>query len=208
MTGLNILDFVIVLIFVGSILAGFVRGVVKEVVALLTWVAAFFIASMFAKQLAATLMSSSAMQSIVSSISGSMSVDPTSSVSLVALGISFLLLFIGTMLAGSIVNYLLTTAVASVGIGFINRLLGGAFGMARGYILALVMLFLISLTPLTAQAWWQGSQFVPQFTPAIEWLGNLVQPGIESLKSTVGDSFQNINSRVHDGVSNFYPRSQ
>jgi membrane protein required for colicin V production len=197
MSSFNWLDYAVLFIFAMSMLAGFMRGVVKEVISLVTWIAAFVIASMFATKLAAYFTSSSVGQSMTN-VAGGMN----TSLSYLTLGLCFLALFIATLIAGSIINFLFTTASQGLGIGFVNRLLGAAFGVVRGYLVVLIILFVISISPLTSQVWWGQSQFVASFKPAMQWLGETIQPGFQNLKNSLGQTWQNVNQRVQQGVGN------
>src|ERR1041385_2992010 len=67
MSNLNWVDIVILVIFFASVLAGLIRGFVKEIISLVTWIAAFFIATMFASKLAAWFTSFPSVQSMISS---------------------------------------------------------------------------------------------------------------------------------------------
>ncbi|MFW8696320.1 CvpA family protein, partial [Mesorhizobium japonicum] len=81
-------------------------------------------------------------------------------VSYAALAISFGLLFAGTVIAGSIVGYVLNIAFQTGILGFGNRILGAGFGLCRGFIICLVIIFVVQLTPLGSEPWWHQSQIV------------------------------------------------
>lgn len=198
MSGMNFLDIIILLIFFFSIIAGFARGFISEMISLATWILAVIIASMFASPLAEYFTSSPSVQSTVSQASNAIGVNAAQPVSYFALGISFALLFFGTIIVGSIVSYVMNLMVQSGILGLGNRLLGAIFGLCRGFIINLVLIFLLQLTPIAAQAWWQQSQLVGQFQPAVAWLGNIVSPGIASLKDRLGGTMQDVNSSLQN----------
>lgn len=194
MSNLNWVDILILCVFLFSVLAGLMRGLVKEIISLLTWIAAFIIAIIFSSKLAALFTGTQQVQSAISSASNAVGTSAAQSISVLSVGVSFIILFVGTLLIGSIIGSIISKAVDSVGIGFINRFLGGVFGLARAFLLVLVGMFLIQLTTLQQQPWWVQSQFVSSFQPAVVWLGGVVAPGLASLKDTLNNTIQNIKS--------------
>lgn len=196
MANLNAIDYFILTVLAISVLAGLLRGLVKEIISLLTWIAAFFVSTYFASSLAASFSGSQQVQSMMSSAGAS-----TVHVSLLSLGISYVALFVGTLLAGSLINYFISSAVDTGGVSFANRILGGVFGLIRGILILFVMIFLIQLSPIGAQPVWMQSQFVTAFQPAVKWLDEIVQPGLASIKDKVGDTLKNVNTQDYiDGA--------
>jgi membrane protein required for colicin V production len=195
LTHLNWVDDAILLIFLVSVLAGLMRGLVKEVISLFTWIAAFIVAILFSTRVASMFTGSDQVQSAVSNASNNIGMNASQSVSVLSIGVSFLLLFVATLIIGSIINYIISRAVESGGISFINRLLGGVFGLARGFLIILVGIFLIQLSPVQDEPWWQASQFVKSYQPSVKWLGDTVSPGFENLKAKVDDTLKNVNTQ-------------
>lgn len=192
---LNWVDYALLAVFFISILGGLVRGGVREIISLCTWIAAFIIAGLFAKPLALAFSSSESVQATISSAATSPIAETTANqVSMFALGISFLVLFLVTILVGSLIGYFANRIVEGAGISFFNRFLGAIFGFVRGYLFVLLIVFIVQLSPISQQTYWTNSSLVKSFQPAAEWLGNKVQPGIESLKSRVGQTLENITS--------------
>ena len=191
MANLNWVDNTILVIFLISILAGLMRGLVREMIALLTWAAAFIVSILFSSKVAAAFSGNAGVQGMVNQAAGSMGVDAAKPLSMLSIGASFVGLFVATLIVGSVINYFVSSAVEGRGISFSNRLLGGVFGLARGFLLVLFAVFLIQLTPLSDQPYWTGSQFVKSFQPMVKWLSDLVAPGLESLKHKVSDTLKN-----------------
>ncbi len=191
----NWVDYIFLAIFVISILGGFMRGGVREIMALFTWIAAFVIAGLFARPLASAFSSSESVQSTAFS---SVSTGAVDHVSMLALGISFAALFFGTILIGFFLGYLANRVVEGVGISVFNRLLGGIFGLARGYLVNLFIVFIVQLSPLSQQSAWAKSSLVPSFEPTAQWLGEKIQPGFESLKSKMGKTIEDMTSQYQN----------
>lgn len=203
MSGLNWVDYIILAVFFFSVLAGFGRGLVREIISLATIVAAFIVASLFAGSLADMFTSSASVQTVVTQASNSTGVNAAQSASYIALGLSFTLIFVGTIIAGSLIGYFINMAFQAGVLGIGNRLLGGVFGLVRGFIINLVIIFVVQLTPFASQAAWQQSQMVVSFQPAVIWLGNIVSPALANLKEKIGGSLENASQSVQS-ITNSY----
>jgi membrane protein required for colicin V production len=189
----NLIDYTFLTIFLLSIFVGLRRGLVKEVVSIVSWIAAFFIACAFATKLAAVFAgSSNIVQTTVSSVASKIGVDASGAVSTMMVGVCFVFLFVGTLVVGSIVNHILTTIADVPGISLVNRGLGAVFGFVRGYLITLVIIFIVQVTLGIQTMAWTQSQFVQVFQPSVAQLSNLIQPGLESLKTKVGQSIESI----------------
>lgn len=199
MSHLNWVDYVILAIFAFSALLGLYRGFVKEVIALITLIAAVVIAVLFAHPLAAKFTNSPTVQNVVNQASTS-NVDAAQPASYIAVGISFTVLFLVTMLVGMILGSLLSMAFQGGVLGFGNRLLGAIFGLVRGFIINLVIIFLLQLSPFASETWWQESKMVAAFQPAIKWLDALVSPSLAHIKEKFGETMQGVGSSIQ-GVS-------
>ncbi|AQQ68207.1 CvpA family protein [Microbulbifer agarilyticus] len=142
---MNWADWTILAIIAISTLIGLSRGFVREVLSLLTWVAAFVVAMMFRDQLAPLL---------------SNLVD-TPSLQVIA---AFSILFIVTLLAGAGLNMFLSAFVEATGLSGTDRVLGMVFGLFRGCIVVMALLiFAPALAPVDQDSWWQQSALIPNF---------------------------------------------
>lgn len=189
MADFNWVDYVIIAILLFSVLAGFARGIVKELLSVLTWVIAFVASSLFAKKLASAFTGSAADASTA-----------TDSVSMLSLGLSFVSIFLVILVLGSLISYVISGAVDSVGLGFINRFFGALFGFARGLLINLVFIFIIQLTSYAEAPWWKQSKLVPVYQPAVTWLENLVYPDFESLRNKMNS----IEKTAQSLIDNIY----
>lgn len=195
-SGLNWVDYSLLGIFFLSILFGLLRGGVREIISLLAWIAAFIIAGLFATPVAAHFTSSEQVQSTLSSASTSaLGATAANQVPLLAIGISFCVLFFSIIILGSLFGYFANRAVEGGGISIGNRLVGGLFGLARGYLIDLLIIFVVQLTPFSQESYWGNSSLVNGFQPMVQWLGNIVQPGFESLKNQMGQSLENMTTQ-------------
>lgn len=145
------LDLGIAVIVLLSLVIGFIRGFVREFISLATWIAALAFALLYLKPLAKEL--PFALQSEIASM-----------------GVAFAIIFFGVLIVGAIINYLLSAAVASIGLGGLDHFLGATFGVIRGCLIVVLVVILLSVTRLPAQSWWIESRFIPYFELGAEWI--------------------------------------
>src|SRR5687768_7671817 len=97
----NSIDYFVLVIFGISILMGYMRGLLIEVISLGTLIAATFISSVFSSKLAA-IFSQSGGKAIQRMVGSSANIDQP--VSLMAICVSFVGLFVATLIVGFIVK--------------------------------------------------------------------------------------------------------
>ncbi|HHX35497.1 MAG TPA: CvpA family protein [Gammaproteobacteria bacterium] len=151
----NWVDALILGIVLISSLISLSRGFVKEALSLVTWVVAGAIAWMFGGSLAHYF------QPYID----------TPSVRIIA---ACALLFVVTLLIGALVNFLLTQLIRVTGLTGTDRLLGMVFGAARGLLLIVILVGLLSLAPVQQDTWWQQSTLIPHFLLIADWSKNLI----------------------------------
>lgn len=198
MANLNFVDLVIIAIFFFTIVAGFARGLVSQVISLATWVVAVIVASMFANPLAQTFTKNDAVQGAVSQASSAIGVNAAQPISYATIGICFFIIFVGVLVLGSLISSIFNLAFQSGILGIGNRLLGALFGFCRGFIINLVLIFLVQLTPFATSAWWTGSVMVQQFQPAVQWLDGVVSPSLAGIKAKVSQEIQDVGSSLEN----------
>lgn len=78
-------------------------------------------------------------------------------------------LFVLTVMLGSLISYLLGALVQASGLGGLDRLLGMLFGVLRGALLIAVVASLLALTPFQQDPWWRESVLLPEFLKFADW---------------------------------------
>ena len=191
MLSFNWVDYVILAVFFLSILGGFYRGFVREFVSLVVIVIAFFVAAKFASPLAESFTRSMAVQHTVNQASSVIGANTAQPVSYAALGISFVVLFVGVVIIGAIINFLLNLIFSAGIVGFGNRLLGGIFGACRAFIIILVVMFLVQLSSFASEPAWRDSTLVQAFQPTLSWVSSRISPTLSKLKEKLNSTLSN-----------------
>lgn len=152
---MNWADWTILAIVVVSSLISIYRGFVKEALSLAIWVAAIVIAMWFDDRLAPLLSGLSDTPSVVHSL-------------------AFALLFLGTLVVGAMVNYLIGQLVKMTGLTGTDRLFGMIFGLARGLVVVMALLmWLPHVLPVDQDPWWKESVLIPRFLDFEDWASGL-----------------------------------
>ena len=144
----NQVDIVILIVIVFSLALGLWRGLIKEVLSLLTWIAALLVSRVYSEPLAGLM-------------TGMVENEGIRYVS------AFAILFFIVMMLGTFLNSLMSKLLSVAGLKLADRLLGAGFGMARGVIIVLVIMFIANMFVSETELWHQ-SQLVPYGMDLIE----------------------------------------
>jgi membrane protein required for colicin V production len=152
---MNAADIAIVVVIIASVALGLWRGLITEVMSLVVWVAAVALALTFGGQVAQWFGNAIALPS-----------------ARIALGHA--LVFIGTLMVGAVVVFLLRKLVEGTGLSGTDRMFGMVFGLVRGGAIVVLLVLLAGLTPFPGDPWWRESRLLPTFqrlaTQAVPWL--------------------------------------
>ena len=160
------IDYIIIGVIAFSIIVSLLRGFVREVMSLASWLVAFFIASQFYPYLANYF---TQIESIY-----------------IRNGVAIAILFIATLIVGAIVNYLLGQLVDKTGLSGTDRVLGACFGLLRGVLIVAALLFFAdTFTNFSQSEWWKESKLIPHFGFVVEWFFQQLQTSSSFLKSTL-----------------------
>jgi membrane protein required for colicin V production len=133
------LDYAVLTILAASILWGVWRGLVHEVVSVAAWVLAFLAANLLAGPLGEAM-------------PNSMVTTPE-----VRVLVSFVVVFIATLVVCTVVGHLLSKMMKVAGLGPLDRTLGGVFGLVRALVILLAFALLAGLTALPRQPAWRNA---------------------------------------------------
>ena len=159
------IDYIIVGIIVFSIIVSLLRGFVREVMSLASWIVAFLIASNFYMYLAGLLTSIESLY--------------------IRNGTAIAILFVLSLIVGAIVNYVIGQLVDRTGLSGTDRVLGACFGFLRGVlIVAAILFFLDTFTGSNQTDWWKESKLIPHFRFVVDWFFQQLQANSSFLNST------------------------
>jgi len=138
----TIFDYLVLFILVASIVISMLRGLMKEILSLVSWIVAFVVANLFGAELAPLLPAA----------------IPGAALRLI---VAFVLLFIGARLLMGLLMMAVDAAVKASGLTLADRGLGGLFGLARGIVIVLAGVMLAGMTDLPKQEFWKNALLSP-----------------------------------------------
>jgi membrane protein required for colicin V production len=137
-------DYLIIGIILISAVISIIRGFVKEVFSLITWIVAFWVAILFYSHLSTLLANYIETPSI-------------------RLFLAFFTLFAVTLILGALVNHVISSMVEKTGLTGTDRALGVVFGLLRGVAIVIVLVLGAGATPMPNDVWWQQSLLLEHF---------------------------------------------
>jgi len=147
----NWFDYCLAVVIFLSLILGIKRGFVKEIISIITWLAAFFVAILFTNYLAIYFG-----QYIKSA--------------LLANFVGFFVLFVGVLIIGALVNYIITQLVQKTGLTIADRFFGAIFGGVRGILIVLLIVFIVSAANFQSAQWYQKSQLTYRLQGVSNWI--------------------------------------
>ena len=152
----NWLDWTLAAIVVVSVVAAMMKGFIQELISLASLVIALVVAAVAYPRAALWFE------------------DLTKSHE-IALGLGFLVLFLGTLLLGSLVSLLARKLIKTAGIQWFDRFLGAVFGLVRGVLVDCVLLLVLLAFAIKPEAV-QQSSLAPYVTAGANMI-SLAMPG-------------------------------
>lgn len=138
---ISLIDLSIIAVVFVSLVIGFFRGLARETLSLIVWILAFWIAifhnQSFVNML--TFIDTPVIRKLVAGI----------------------LLLIGVLFVGGIVNFLLGKLLKFVSLGNFNRIFGMLFGLIRGFFIVFMVIFLIQFSSLAEYEGFEKSKIAP-----------------------------------------------
>ena len=143
-------DAVVIVVLVLSFGLGILRGIVREILSLSSWIVSIWLAYLYGDNLAIIFM-------------------PWLESERLSGLIGYVVVFVAVLVLLSLVGGLLLKLFRVAGLSGADRLLGGLLGFLRGVVIVTVLLFIAEWTPATSQAWFRHSQIVPYFEVPLTW---------------------------------------
>jgi membrane protein required for colicin V production len=130
-------DFTVIVILLASLLLGIWRGLVYEILSFLGWPVAYVLSKFFANSVATMMpIPQEAMR----------------------LAVAYVVLFIGGLIAWSMVVFVLAKLVKAVGLVGLDSMLGSVFGLLRGAMVVIALVCLAGLTKIPEQPFWRNAR--------------------------------------------------
>lgn len=130
-------DFTVIAILLVSLLLGLWRGLIYEVLSLVGWPVAFVLSKLYGG-------------SIVPMMPGMQEA--------MRISLAYAAIFIAALIVWGVLVWLLSKLVKAVGLGWLDRMLGGVFGALRGVLAILALVWLAGMTPIPEQPFWRAAQ--------------------------------------------------
>jgi membrane protein required for colicin V production len=148
---LGAIDWVIVVVLSVSVALSLWRGFVREAISLAGWVVAFVIANLYVEEMTKLL-------------------APWIANGTGRYVAAYAILFVLTLVVAGVIRRLAVQAVKVSGLSLLDRVLGTAFGFARGVILILVAVYLLRQlgSPQNLQ-WLDQSELMPHVDMLAQW---------------------------------------
>lgn len=138
-------DFAVMAILLVSLLFGLWRGLVYEVLSLAGWPVAFLLSKLFAGDVAPMMPGPA-----LSNIEGTQET--------MRIMLAYTVVFVAALIVWGVLAWLFSRLVKAVGLGWLDRVLGGLFGVLRGGLVILVLVWLAGMTSVPEQPFWRTAQ--------------------------------------------------
>jgi len=138
---------IITVILIFSVI-GTIRGLIREVLSLVSWILAFWVAFTFADPVSQVF-------------------EPYIDAPVLRVIASFAALFVITLLLLTLASFLLHKLLSVSGIRGIDRILGGLFGALKGGVIIAALMLFANETVLPQEEWWRSSLLAVHFKPLV-----------------------------------------
>ena len=145
---MSYLDYFFISIILLSLLVGCFRGFTRELFSLVGWVFAFYFANLFTGDLLQY---------------ASFEFGEHVNFIIIYMSIFIIILLLATLLA-TIFNKL----IKNIGLGFLNVIIGGIFGLMRGVLISFIIIFLVEKTSFISEVSLAESKTIPVIKLAIK----------------------------------------
>ena len=139
---MTIFDYLVIFVLAASVVIGVMRGMVREILSLVSWVVAFVVANAYGAELARML-------------------PPAIPGEVLRVMVAFIVLFIGARILVGLLAMALGALIEAGGLSALDRLLGVVFGLGRGVVIVLAVVILCGMTSIPQQAFWRNAHFSP-----------------------------------------------
>src|SRR5579872_1181523 len=162
---MTIIDWVLIAVIAISTLFSIWRGATREIISLITWVAAALLAYHF--------------YGVLGAIFGQYITSHTA-----ANAIAALLIVIVVVVLGTVAGMWIQKGISTVGLSLLDRVLGSVYGAIRGLLLIIIPIMFLQYTEVPKETWWKDSKLLPSFAEAAkssaQWISEHGGPDIKT----------------------------
>ena len=137
-------DLVLGAVIIGSALLALIHGIIKEIFSLAAWIvglgAAILFTGVVGRWFPVDMLGGAHLRYVV----------------------AFVLILVGVLIVGALLGSLLKSGARAIGLGLLDRLLGGVFGVVRGVLIAMIIVLLFASTAMAHESWFTRSALVPR----------------------------------------------
>ncbi len=162
-----LIDYILLGLFGVSVAVGFFRGFVREAFSLALWGVAIYAAWRLGE----------APDELLGAIESPM----------LRLWAGRAGVFLLVLVAGGLVGFLIGQLVDKTGLTGTDRVLGMAFGAARGALVVGIAVMVFQFLELDRESWWSESLLIPYGVRVAEVIRDLLGTGLDELGERVGD---------------------
>jgi membrane protein required for colicin V production len=138
----TLFDYLVIFVLIASVVISTMRGLVKEMISLASWIVAFVVANAYGAELAKLL---------PAMVPGEV----------VRLILAFIVLFIGVRILMGLLGVAVDALIKAGGLSLADRGLGGLFGLGRGLVIVLAAVILCGMTTIPQQDFWKNALLSP-----------------------------------------------
>lgn len=139
---MNELDYAVIVVMVISVAVGVVRGAIREVINIASWIVAFMLARAFAPDVSAHF--------------ADWMTEPVYRVAL-----AWLAIFLAVLVVAGLLASLLSELVRKLGLSGLDRTLGAIIGVLRGALAILVLTLIAGMTKVPQTNLWKNAASSP-----------------------------------------------
>lgn len=139
---MTLFDYLVIFVLIASVVISTLRGLVKEMISLASWIVAFVVANAYGTDLARML---------PAMVPGEV----------VRLILAFIVLFIGVRVLMGLLGMAVDALIKAGGLSLADRGLGGLFGLGRGLVIVLAAVILCGMTTIPQQDFWKNALLSP-----------------------------------------------
>jgi membrane protein required for colicin V production len=152
---LNGADVFILLVLLGSVAIGALRGFMREIVSLVFWILSIWAAWQFGP--------------LVEPHLGGVLAQPS-----IAPWVGRLIVLVLVLLAGWLAGMILSYLTRAMGLGTMDRIIGVLFGLVRGFVLVGLLVIGGELLQLDKEDYWHQAKLIPAGEKVGDWLRAMV----------------------------------